>query len=222
MKKVIIFGVGENAQLLKYYLEHDEKYKDEYTVLAFTLDSKYIESSSFLGLPLVEFERIEEVYPPSEYYLFIALGYTKMNSLREEKYLEGKKKGYKYINYISSKATVNYQEIGENNMIVDNNVIQPFVKIGNNNVFMGGGLIGHHSIIGNNCFFAGGANIAGKCIVEDNCFIGINSSIRDNITLKYKTLIGGGIYLNQSSDEYGVYVSNFCVKLSKKSTEIKI
>mgnify|MGYP000972115285 CR=1 FL=1 len=50
MKKVIIFGVGENAQLLKYYLENDEKYKDEYKVVAFTLDKDYIKEENFENL----------------------------------------------------------------------------------------------------------------------------------------------------------------------------
>ena len=222
MKKVIIFGIGENAELLKYYLENDEKYKNEYIVSAFTLDSEYIKNEKFCNLPLVSFQNLEKIYPPEEYFLFVALGYTQMNSLRELKYIQGKKKGYKYINYICSKAVVNAEKIGENNFIVDNSVIQPFVEIGNNNVFMGGGLIGHHSKIGNNCFFAGGANIAGKCIIKDNCFVGINSSVRDNIILEYKTLVGGGVYLNKSSEKYSIYISNSAIKLNKKSIDIKI
>ena len=55
------------------------------------------------------------------------------------------------MNYISSKACVSTKDIGENNFIIDNSVIQPFVKLGSNIVVMGGGLIGHHSVVGDNC-----------------------------------------------------------------------
>ena len=222
MKKIIVFAVGENAQLFKYYVENDVDYKDKYQVIAFTLNKKYIKEDKFLNLPLVPFEELEEIYPPDNFYCFVALGYTDMNSLREEKLKEVKKKKYKTMNYISSKACVSTQDIGENNFIIDNSVIQPFVKLGSNNVIMGGGLIGHHSVVGDNCFFAGGANIAGKCIIEDNCFIGINSTVSHSVTLKYKTLVGGGAWISKDTEEYGVYVSKVSKKIEKKSIDIKI
>jgi hypothetical protein len=39
---------------------------------------------------------------------------AKMNTLRKKIYEEGKTKGYEYISYISSKATVCNNKIGEN------------------------------------------------------------------------------------------------------------
>ena len=172
MKKVIIFGVGENAQLLKYYLENDVNYKDEYKVIAFTLDKDYIKEEIFMGLPLIPFEEIEKYYTPKDFYCFVAVGYKNMNELRAKKLSQVKEKGFKTLNYISSKAcTYNDLEIGENNFIMDSQVIQPFVKIGNNNVFYGGGVISHHSTIGNNCFFGAGVVIAVGTTINDNCFI---------------------------------------------------
>ena len=50
------------------------------------------------------FEEVEQIYPPSEYSLFIALGYSKINALRKEKFLAAKSLGYQLPSYISPKA----------------------------------------------------------------------------------------------------------------------
>ena len=221
MKKVIIFGVGENAQLLKYYLENDEKYKDEYKVVAFTLDKDYIKEEIFMGLPLIPFEEIEKYYTPKDFYCFVAVGYKNMNELRAKKLFQVKEKGFKTMNYISSKAcTYNDLEIGENNFIMDSQVIQPFVKIGNNNVFYGGGVISHHSTIGNNCFFGAGVVIAGGTIIKDNCFIGVNSIISGKVTIEYKTFVSAGGRISKNTKQKGVYITETSKRYKIDSTEI--
>ena len=142
MKKIVIFGIGDNGELAKYYFENDEKYKNDYEVVAFTVQKEYLTEKEFKGIPVVEFENLEKIYPPEEFYLFVAVGYTAMNEVREKVYLEGKKRGYKYVSYISSKANIFTDKIGENNFILEDNTIQPFVEIGNNNVLWSGNHIG--------------------------------------------------------------------------------
>ena len=221
MKKVIIFGVGENAQLLKYYLENDEKYKNEYKVVAFTLDKDYIKEEIFMGLPLIPFEEIEKYYTPKDFYCFVAVGYRNMNELRARKLFQVKERGFKTMNYISSKAcTYNDLEIGENNFIMDSQVIQPFVKIGNNNVFYGGGVISHHSIIGNNCFFGAGVVIAGGTTIKDNCFIGVNSIISGKVTIEYKTFVSAGGRISKNTKQKDVYITETSKRYKIDSTEI--
>ena len=221
MKKVIIFGVGENAQLLKYYLENDEKYKDEYKVVAFTLDKDYIKEEIFMGLPLIPFEEIEKYYTPKDFYCFVAVGYKNMNELRARKLFQVKERGFKTMNYISSKAcTYNDLEIGENNFIMDSQVIQPFVKIGNNNVFYGGGVISHHSVIGNNCFFGAGVVIAGGTTIKDNCFIGVNSIISGKVTIEYKTFVSAGGRISKNTKQKDVYITETSKRYKIDSTEI--
>ena len=222
MKKIVIFGIGDNGELAKYYFENDEKYKDEYKVIAFTVQKEYLKEKEFKEIPVVEFENLEKDYPPEEFYLFIAVGYTAMNEVREKIYLEGKKRGYKYVSYISSKANIFTDKIGENNFILEDNTIQPFVEIGNNNVLWSGNHIGHHGKIGNNCFITSHVVISGRCVIEDNCFIGVNSTIRDHIVIKYKTLISAGSWISKNTEEYGVYLTAEAVKINKKSTDLKI
>lgn len=218
MNKVVIFGIGDNAELAKFYFDNDSAIE----VHGFTVDKEFIKNETFSGLPVVPWEELEQSFSPSEYSLFIAVGYKNMNEVREQKYLEGKRRGYSYVNYISSRATIWTKEIGENNFILEDNTIQPFVKIGNNNVIWSGNHIGHHGIIGSHCFITSQVTISGRVTIEDNCFIGVNATLRDHITIKYKTLIGAGAWISKDTKEYGVYIIPSAKEIDKKSTELEI
>lgn len=141
---LIVFGDAEQAQLAYYYFSKDSSYE----VVAFAVDKAFIKKFEFCGLPVVAFEEALEKYPPNDYVFFIALGYSKLNELRKEKYLAVKALGYTLASYISPHATIlNDGLIGENCFILEGNTIQPFVTIGNNVTLWSGNHIGHHSSI---------------------------------------------------------------------------
>ena len=205
MKKVVIFGVLDTAELAHWYLVNDS----DYEVVAFTVHSKHKKEESFRGLPLVSFEGLADVYPPSEYYLFAPMTGRHMNKLREKVYLEGKEKGYNYISYISSKATICDNEIGENCFILEDNTIQPFTKIGNNVVLWSGNHIGHHSVIEDHVFFTSHVVMSGHCKIGSHSFFGVNATIRDYSTIAKGTLLAMGASLNkQTTEEWKVYIGN--------------
>jgi len=206
------------AELAKFYFDYDS----DYEVVAFTVEHKYADKTEFQGLPVILFEKLEEKYSPSEYWLFIAIAYTKMNTVREEKYLEGKKKGYKFANYISSKATIWTNSIGENNFILEDNTIQPFVTIGNNNTIWSGNHIGHHGSIGNNNFISSHVVISGMVHIKNNCFIGVNATLRNDITIANKTLIGAAAVVLKNTQDNEVYATRQTDLFLKKSDEVKL
>ena len=70
--KLIIYPTGELAELAHFYFTNDSKYE----VCGFTIDSKYINSKTFLGLPLIDFNSIEKYYSPNDNKLFIAISFT--------------------------------------------------------------------------------------------------------------------------------------------------
>lgn len=218
MNKVIIYGLGDNAELAKFYFENDSSYE----VVAFTVESAFKDKDQFHNLPVIEFENLENKYPPAQYKLFIAVGYSNMNEIRERIYNQAKRKGYNFANYISSKATIWTKEIGENNFILEDNTIQPYVKIGSNNVIWSGNHIGHHGFIGNHCFITSQVTISGRCVIEDNCFIGVNATIRDHIIIKYKSLIGAGAWIAKNTEPYQVYVATAAKLYPRSSLEVKI
>ena len=213
MAKVIIFGVLDTAELAHYYLENDS----EHDVVAFTVSKDFIKEKKFKNLPVIPFEDIEEEYPPSEYHLFAPMTAKKMNENRKSIYLQGKSKGYSFISYISSKATLFDNVIGENCFILEDNTIQPFTKIGNNVVLWSGNHIGHHGVINDHVFFTSHVVMSGHCVIESNCFFGVNSTIRDYTHVAKGTLLAMGASLTkQSTDDWGVYVGNPAKKLEGK------
>jgi sugar O-acyltransferase (sialic acid O-acetyltransferase NeuD family) len=218
MAKVVIFGILDTAELAHWYLENDS----EHEVVAFTVHREYKKEDTFKGLPLVAFEDLNELYPPSEFRLFAPMTGQKMNKLREKVYLEGKEKGYDYVSYISSKATVCGNEIGENCFILEDNTLQPFTKIGNNVVLWSGNHIGHHGEIKDHVFFTSHVVMSGHCVIESYCFFGVNATIRDYSHVKEGTLLAMGASLTkQETEAWGVYLGNPAKKLEgKKSNEV--
>ena len=111
MSKVIIFGIQDFAELAHYYLQSDSQHE----VVAFSVNEAYMpEILEFRGLPIVAFEKIEKQFPSSKYKFFAPMSPVKMNRLRESVYNDIKAKGYQLISYISSKATICHNEIGDN------------------------------------------------------------------------------------------------------------
>lgn len=188
-KKLIIVGNGETAELAYLYFTNDS----DYEVAAFAVEKDYITEPTLRGLDVVSLEEAENIYSPLDYEAFVAVSSTKLNTLRTRLYNEVKAKGYKLASYISSKAYVGYEvEIGDNCFIMENNVIQTFVKIGNNAVLWSGNHIGHSSIIHNNCFLTSHVVVSGFCEIGENCFIGANACIANNVTIGDYCLLGLG------------------------------
>lgn len=202
-KNLVIFGIGDIAQLAHYYFSTDS----DYQVVAFTVDEAYLVSEHFCGLPVVPFEKLEQHYSYFDYELFIAISYAKLNQVRKDKYLEGKAKGYRFASYISSYATVlNQGKIGENCFILEDNTIQPFVSIGNNVTLWSGNHIGHHTIIHDHNFIASHVVVSGGVEIFESCFIGVNVTLRDHIKIGSKCVLGAGALILNDVEAEGVYL----------------
>ena len=168
-------------------------------------------------------EDIEKKYPVSEYELFIAVGYTDMNKIREKLYYYCKEKGYTLANYISSRCSFLTQfPTGDNCFILEDNTIQPYVRIGNNVVLWSGNHIGHDVKIEDHNFISSHVVISGFVTVKRNCFIGVNATLRDAITIAPETLIAAGAIIMKDTEEKGVYLPARSTMFDKKSDEIKI
>src|SRR6056297_2740308 len=120
MRKLVIFGAGDIAELAHYYFTYDS----DYEVAAFSVDGDYLKKDRFAKLPVVAFEEVQKAYPAEDCDMFVALSYAKLNAIRKEKYLAAKDMGYGIASYISSRASVlNNDRIGENCFILEDNTI---------------------------------------------------------------------------------------------------
>lgn len=216
--KVVIFGTGSFAQVVKFYLTHDS----EHEVVAFTVNESHIVDRELMGLPVVPFESIERDYPPDAFKVFVAVGYKKVNQVRASIYAEAKQKGYELITYVSSKCTYWGESIGDNCFIFEDNTIQPFVRIGSDVVMWSGNHIGHHSSIGDHCFITSHVVISGHVDVGSHCFVGVNSTTRDAISIGNSCVIGAGSLIMKSTKDKEVYIAKRTYPDSRTSDQINM
>lgn len=218
MSKVIIFGVKDFSELAHYYLVHDSPHE----VVAFSVNRGHLpEGAMFRGLPVVAFEDVQDSYSPNDYMFFSPMSPKNMNRDRERIYNEIKSKGYDCISYVSSRATVFGNEIGENCFILENNTIQPFAQIGNNVVLWSGNHIGHHGVIHDHVTFTSHVVMSGRCDIGSFSFFGVNSTLRDGLQVAEGTFVAMAAAILQDTEAWGVYKGNPATKLAIPSTKIR-
>ncbi|MGO4170870.1 acetyltransferase [Bosea sp. TAF32] len=189
MKDLVIFGIGNIAELAAFYLTRDAGRR----VAGFTVDAAYVTTPSWNGHPVSAWEEIERRYPPESTDVFVAVSYSKLNKLRRDKVAEARAKGYDIASYVSSRATIFEDFVPRpNQFILEDNTIQPFARIGENVTLWSGNHIGHHSSIAEDTFIASHVVVSGGVTIGPRCFIGVNVTIRDHVTVGADCVIGAG------------------------------
>lgn len=204
MSRIVIFGAGKIADQAYFYLTNDSPHE----IVAFTVDREYLREAEKLGLPVVPFEEVQNVYPPDDFQMFVAVGYQDLNRFRAKKYEEAKAKGYELISYVSSRAA-NFGgvEVGDNCFVLEFAVLQPCSKIGNDVFIWSSNHIGHHATIGEHCYIAGNVVISGNTRIEPYCFIGVSATLGHEITVGKESFIGAGSLVTKNVEPGSVYVT---------------
>ena len=219
MADVVIFGAADIARLAHFYFSRDSQHR----IVGFTVDREFCTAETFEGLPLVPFDRVEDVFPPSAYSMFVGIGYTRMNQFRAQKYAEARQRGYTLASYVSSRCTYLAAEPpGDNCFILEDNTIQPFVRIGSNVTLWSGNHIGHDATIGDHVFITSHVVVSGHVRVGDYSFLGVNATLRNAITIGPRTLVGGGAVVMADTSEGSVYVARPAPKLDRASDSIDL
>lgn len=217
MARLVIFGAGVIARMAHFYFTRDS----DHEVAAFVVDAAYRKGDTFQGLPLTDAEAVLTRFPPSEYDMFVALGYGQMNRARAAKYEAMKAAGYRLVSYVSSKCTyLSETPPGDNCFILEDNTIQPFVRIGNDVTLWSGNHIGHDATLEDHCFITSHVVISGFVRVGAYSFIGVNSTLRNEISIGAATLIGAGSIVMKDTKPRSVYVPDRTKIFSKSSDEI--
>lgn len=214
-KRAVIFGTASFAEVAAFYLTHDSLYE----VVGFTATGEHTSESTFLNLPLVSFDQVDTIFPPGDHDMFIAVGYAKMNSLRERFAAEARAKGYTMLTYICSKATTWPDlKIGSNCFVFEDNTLQAFVSIGEGTILWSGNHVGHHSTIGTNCFITSHVVVSGHCKIGSNSFVGVNATISEGVTIGDRNLIGPATLIQKDSGSDEVFLATRTTKYPKDSS----
>lgn len=205
MKGVIVWGVGVLADLAYLYLTEDS----DYTVCGFVVDDEYSDTDELHSLPVVSRNRIKEAFPPEKFLAFVPMSQKENGNLRKRKYLDLKAEGYAFASYISSKAHVfSNTTIGENCLILENNIIQYYASVGNNVIMWSGNHIGHHSSIGSHSFLTSQVVISGRVTVGEKCYMGVNSCVGDSLAVAENNVVGAGALIMRDTKPGQVFVEN--------------
>lgn len=217
MKKIIVFGNSDFAKLASIYLE------EQYEITAYCVDDEYLNADIFLDKPLVGLSVLNQLYPPDEYEIFIAVGYKKINTIREQIFNKVKEKGYKCVSYIHPTAVIAKDFVlNENTFILENVTIQPNVQIGQNTIIFPNAVVCHDSKIGANSFIASSVCINGFVEAGSNIFLGANSTIRNNILIGNKCLVGAGCTVLKDLKDNSVCKSAENIFLNLNSWDINV
>jgi len=205
IQEIVIYGDSDFAEQVKYQLDSDERYK----VISFTVDeSKYVKDR-FLDLPVIPFQLLGNYYKKDEINIFVAIGYTKMNKIREKVLKEIENEGYILLTYISKKSFVSKNVyIGAGSYIAEFVSIGSNAQIGKGVIILSNSSIAHNVLIGDFVFCSHSVTIGGHALIKNNSFIGLNSTIKNSITVSENNIIGCGSNVINSTDSESIYVGN--------------
>jgi sugar O-acyltransferase (sialic acid O-acetyltransferase NeuD family) len=204
MKPVIVFGNQDSASTTHYYLSTDS----DRQVVAFTVDQDRITDSTHEGLPVVPFEQIQEQFPPDQFDFIFPAGFQlsnpyNTNIFRRDRYQLIRSMGYQFVNYISSRAQVaDNVVIGENVLIYEGAIVQPFVEIGNNTIIRSGVNLGHHCMVQDHCFVSAEVTVGSRTRIGPQTFIGLNTTILNSITVAAGSFIGSSTLINRDTQAF--------------------
>lgn len=205
-KPLVIFGLGDMAEVAYAYFTEDS----DYDVVAFTADAAYIRQPEKFGLPVIPYEELQLRHGPANCEMFVAGVYGNFNRTRRELLDRVRRDGYACARYISSRATVFSKDVGQNVFVAEFATIQPFASVGDNVFIWPYTIVGHHARVEADCymgaltFIGGNAHVGIGCVVGPGAIIGARRSIGERTFVGAKCSIfkdspGGEIFLEPGS-----------------------
>lgn len=187
--RVVLFGTGPVASVVRSLLEHDSPYE----VAAMTADREYAESAVEPSLEVVPFDEVAGRLPPADFGMFVAVGFSRMNSVRADRCRQAQDIGYQLIRHVSSRASVWPDlQMGSNSLIMEGAIIGPGVTIGDDCIIWPGAYVGHGATIGDHCYLAARSSVSGLTTIGPRCVIGTAAIVRDQTTVGEACVVGAG------------------------------
>lgn len=212
--RLVIFGSGALAEVAHHYFSTDS----QYTVEGFVVDEEFQDVDNFCGLPVEKSSSCRALFPPDNFKMFIAIGYSKMNEVRQQKYEWSRGQGYELASYVSSRASIaSGVKLGDNCFVLENNVLQPFVSLGNDVFLWSGNHVGHHTSIEDHVFVSSHCVISGKCIVGERSFLGVNCTIQDEVNIGARSFVGPRALVRADTSDDCVLIESATQQLRVKS-----
>ncbi len=217
--RLVIVGNGQMAEMFCSNFTH----WSDYDVAGFAVDPEFIKGNQLLGRPLVPLEDIESRFPPGMFHAFVAIGPVRNNAVRAAKFLELRRRGYSFANYVSPHAVVSPDaSLGENVSIGHFCSVAPWTRIGDNVLIGSLSVVGHHCEVRSHAYMAGHVAIAGSVVVGERAFVGIGATIRDNVNLGECCIIGAGATILDDVEPKTVHAAPEARQRPKRVDQIRL
>lgn len=200
-KPLVIFGNGKIAEAVSFYFQRDS----EYIIESYIVDDAYVKNDFFLNKPVIKMSELQNKLKPGIHTVFIAVGYQGLNSFRAEKYHFFKNLGYSFAAYRSPYVHGAFT-MGENTIVMDGAIIQPYASFGNNVFVWGGAMVGHHATINDDCWLTGGCLIGGSVNLGRGTFIGMGAIVGQEVKTGIECMLGAGTLTIRSIGDKNVVV----------------
>lgn len=203
--RLLIFGTGGLSRLAAYTLARDAGHE----VCALTVHRRCIDAVRIDDLPVVAFEDIATTHPPSHHAMLAPIGWRGMCGLRARILDEGRRQGYRFVNHLSPRALAPAELLlGDNSMVYEAAVIQPFVRLGENCIVRSGALLSHDVQVGDHGFIAAHATVGGGAVLGDRCVIGLAATVCSGVRVAPRCFVAAGAVLTVDTEPDGIYRGN--------------
>ena len=200
MIDVVLFGTGLAAQTVAFHLARHGGYR----ILGHTVDAAWRRTDTQDGLPVVDWETLEQHFPPDRVQLFGPFSYARMNTLRRDRYLEGKARGYRFASFIHPSSHVFAEHIGENCLVLEACAIQPFTRIGDNVIVWCLTAVGHHVVLEDHCFLSGHIAIGGGTRIGAESYLSAQVSVGHGLSIGRGCALLNGAMVSRSLPDHSV------------------
>jgi len=179
-------GAGQNAEVVHYYFTSAA----HASVVGFVVDQEFLTEETLFGLPVVDPEAAQLIWPPHKVAAFCAFSSRNQNRDRFEGVQRLRSWGYSLSSFVHPSAHVHSGFVlNENVLILENNILQFGSSVGHNTFIWSSNHIGHHTRIGENVFIASEVVVSGDVAIGDFTFLGVNSTVTDGVNVAEATFV---------------------------------
>lgn len=212
--KTFVFGDNDLAKIVLCYLEQEGT-----AVEGFVLNKAYMgQDIGEMPKPVFAIEDMIEKYGAENCNVYFMVGYKKVNRTRFNAFENLKKLGVNICTYIHPSCVVNpTAKIGKGAVLLENVVVEAFVKVGDGNYIGPGTNICHHTSFGSCNFISGGVVFCGRVTVKDRCFFGANSAVSQDVTIDDESVVGACAFVDRDLPKGCVFLPPRSVILEGKT-----
>lgn len=188
IRDVVIFGIGDIARLCYHYFSDSP----EHRVVAFTVDAAHRTQETLFSLPVVNFENLNDQFPPSTCEAFVSLSYSGLNDNRAKATGRLRDAGYTLASIVTRTAVANGCKIGQNVLIMEHACVQPGCELGDDVVVGPHAIVCHDTVIEDHVYISPAACFCGHNVIGAFSVIGTGAVIAPHVRIGRRNFIGFG------------------------------